>query len=97
MADVTSGEWGDEYPAIRLDEEGIGAKAEAYMERTVYGSIDPAVAAANARLIAAAPELLEVVRDIVSDCNGVINPGLYDLAVAALSKATLTTGGTDGR
>jgi len=42
---------------------------------------------ANARLIAAAPELLDVVLDIVSDCKGVINSGLYDLAVKAIAKA----------
>lgn len=47
-----------------------------------------AIAAANARLIAAAPDLLEIVRDIVSDCKGSINPGLHDLAVATIAKAT---------
>lgn len=41
----------------------------------------------NALLLAASPDLLEVVKDLVSDCRGVINPGLYDLAVAALAKA----------
>lgn len=42
---------------------------------------------ANARLIAAAPELLEVVRDLVTDGKGHVNPGFYDLAVKALAKA----------
>lgn len=42
---------------------------------------------ANARLIAAAPDLLEIVRDLVSDCEGTVNPGFYRLAVNALAKA----------
>lgn len=32
-------------------------------------------------------ELLEIVRDIVSDCKGVVNPGFYKLASEALAKA----------
>lgn len=44
-------------------------------------------AVANSRLIAAAPDLLEVVKDIVSDCKGVVHPSLYDLAVKAIAKA----------
>ncbi|MFN6952496.1 MAG: hypothetical protein ACK4NE_07870 [Albidovulum sp.] len=70
IADVASGEWGDEYPAIRLDQEGIGAKAEAYLERLVYGSIDPTVAAANARLIAAAPDMLETEQKLAAEVGG---------------------------
>lgn len=58
VAYVTCGEWADEYPAIRLMEHEGGTKAEAYMERIVYGSVDRHVALANARLIAAAPDLL---------------------------------------
>ena len=42
----------------------------------------------NARLIAAAPELLEVVLDILSDYKGIVNQGLYSLAEAAIAKAT---------
>lgn len=43
---------------------------------------------ADVRLIVSAPDLLEVVRDIVSDCKGHINPGLYEAAEKALAKAT---------
>jgi len=66
VAEVTRGKWGDSYPAIRLVEgEGMsGTKAEAYMERMDYGEIDEATAVANARLIAAAPELLEMLTRI---------------------------------
>jgi hypothetical protein len=43
----------------------LNRKAEAYMEQAGYGNIPEEVARANARLIAAAPELLGV-------CKGVI-------------------------
>lgn len=79
-----------------------GLKA-AKKDQSVYRYDITGIDHPDARLIAAAPDLFEVVRDIVSDCNGVINPGLYDLAATALAKATpqggeaptLTTGGTD--
>lgn len=46
---------------------------------------------ANARLIAAAPELLEALRDLLNDYDGGIEPGestLIDKARAAIAKAT---------
>ena len=59
IAQIISGDWGDEYPDVRLvKREGqIGQCAEAYIEKLVYGTIDENVAQANACLIAAAPEL----------------------------------------
>ena len=60
IAQIVSGEWGDDYPNIRLvaGQAGMGMVAEAYMDRIIYGEIDEEVAVANARLIAAAPDLL---------------------------------------
>jgi hypothetical protein len=46
------------------------------------------MAIANARLISACPELFEVALDIISDCKGIVNPGLYSLAEKAIAKAT---------
>ena len=60
IAKIESGEWGDEYAAIRFSDKGLtGTHAEAYMKCIAYGSIHEDVAEANVRLIAAAPELLE--------------------------------------
>ena len=60
VAEVVSGKWGDDYPAIRLvGESSIGQKAEAYMEQITYGEVSEELAEANARLIAASPDLLE--------------------------------------
>ena len=66
VASVTSGEWGDEFPDIRLckREDVIGQRAEAYIERIVYGSVKEETAEANARLIAAAPDLLALVEQV---------------------------------
>ena len=61
VAIVTSGEWGDEFPNIRLRprEDGMGSHAEAFTEMIVYGDVGKEIAKANARLVAAAPDLLD--------------------------------------
>ena len=56
VATITRGAWGDEYAAIRV-EEGIGGKAEAYMEMIEYGEVPIPEAEQNAHLIATAPDL----------------------------------------
>lgn len=101
VADVISGEWGDSYPALRLVDSdgnattpgGLDVKAGAYMERSAYGSVDPEEARANAKLIAAAPEMLEALRAFVGARHeygygqlGKINAALC-LACAAIEKA----------
>jgi hypothetical protein len=66
VAEITSGEWGDRYAAVRLTSTNpLDAKAEAYIELDAYGSVDEAVAEANARLIAAAPCLLSACKAFV--------------------------------
>jgi hypothetical protein len=70
IAEVTNGEWGDEYPAIRpVDTGGMsGTAVEAYMARIVYGKISHDTAKANGRLIASAPTLfsaLEYARNLI--------------------------------
>lgn len=62
VAKVISGDWGDDYPSIRLVGGSLERVAEAYMDQITYGRIDQAEADANARLIAAAPELLDALR-----------------------------------
>lgn len=63
VATVELGEWGDEYPAIRLDNSrgSMLAKAEAYMEKMVYGSISEEAGHANAHLIAAGPAMYDYI------------------------------------
>ena len=50
---MTVGKWGDEYPAIRIPEQGaIGAVAEPYMEMIEYGEIPiEAAEAASKRIV----------------------------------------------
>lgn len=62
VAVVTSGEWGDEYPAIRYI-EGTGmsdTQVEAYMRKLVYGEVGDKLATANAQFIALARTALPV-------------------------------------
>ena len=91
VAEVISGEWGDDYPAIRLtDDQGIsGTRAEAYMERIAYGSVKEECAVANARLIAAAPELLEacIAAYLHLGKLTLVNSDAFDKCDAAIRKA----------
>jgi hypothetical protein len=67
VATITSGNWGDDYPSIRLvGDSSLELKAEAYMEQITYGKVSEETAVANARLIAASPELLEACKQIDS-------------------------------
>lgn len=63
VAKVFSGEWGDEFPSIRLVGGSLELKAEPYMERFAYGTIPEDEAKANARLISAAPDMREALTD----------------------------------
>jgi len=94
IAKVESGKWGDEYPALRLVGPSIDQKAETYMDMIEYGKIDEDVAEANARLIAAAPELMEACKYVVSfhrehdSGNGeLFGLDFVTTCIAAISKA----------
>lgn len=64
IARITVGKWGDDYPALRLvGTSSLDTKAEAYMEQITYGEIGDDTATANARLIAAAPDLLKALKE----------------------------------
>ena len=62
IATAIIGDWGDEYPTIDVEETGPSMDAKvtvtARMEKTVYGTVSEEAAAANAALIASAPDLL---------------------------------------
>lgn len=62
VAKVTLGAWGDDYPSIRLVGGSLELKAEAFMEQITYGEVSKETAVANARLIAAAPEMIDALR-----------------------------------
>ncbi|MEN6532214.1 MAG: hypothetical protein ABFD89_01030 [Bryobacteraceae bacterium] len=72
VAEVVSGKWGDPYQTLRLvgpdgkeaQSGSLDIKAEAYTELIEYGQVDPDEAKANARLIAVAPDMLEVLRKV---------------------------------
>lgn len=67
VAKVESGEWGDDYPAVKITPSeggltGTHFEVQAYMEQIAYGRIDPEVAQQNALLIAMAPEMFELLQ-----------------------------------
>lgn len=71
IATVLAGEWGDEYPVLKItgDPSAIGAKVtvEAEMGRVAYGLISEDEAEANGILMAAAPVLLEALEGMVEN------------------------------
>ena len=86
VAKVERGEWGDRYPAIRVDENT--GKAEAYMEFASYGSIPEEFADANTWLIAAAPDLLAACEAVLLDVEPMaIGERAYELTVSAIKKS----------
>ena len=95
VAQVIRGEWGDEYPAIRIETPGaIGEKAEPYMEKIVYGSIDDETADANIRLMVQAPAMLALLERVLVDINEFNVIELDDVAehiVTLLKEAKLGT------
>lgn len=58
VCSITRGDWGDTYPVLRCIHDLTG-EYKAETEMIVYGHTPKDVAKANARLISAAPELLE--------------------------------------
>ncbi len=65
VAKVESGEWGDEYAALRVVEEPsiVGrVQIEAFKDIIGYGRIDPEVSRQNALLIALSPEMFELLQ-----------------------------------
>lgn len=86
IAKVTAGEWGDEYPSIRVIGPSMDAKAEVYIERVAYGSVGEEMAKANCRLIAAAPDLLAALQGCVEFMSPYDNE-TKKTALAAVRKA----------
>lgn len=88
VAEVTHGEWGDDFPAIRLvGDSTIDRKAEAYMEQITYGSVDDAEARANWHLISASPDLYAALVETLEIASRNEDGEWAVRARAALSKA----------
>ena len=82
VASLTHGDWGDDYPAIRLVGSGShDQKAEVYMKQNTYGSVNEATARANWHLIAAAPDLLLACKLAVTAMGDVVAAKTIQAAV----------------
>lgn len=70
VAKIECGDWGDEYPTLKLKGPSLDVKAVSVMDKIVYGSIDPEVAKANVKFIVKAcnshDELLEALKNAMS-------------------------------
>jgi hypothetical protein len=63
IAKVYSGDWGDDFPTIQIEGGSLERRAVAVMEQITYGHINQSVADANARLIAAGPDVLNALQE----------------------------------
>lgn len=95
VAQVTFGNWGDEYATLKQEGTSIEGRFQAVTDMIVYGSVPVDEAKANARLIAAAPDLYEALQGLIdalpsaeemAATGQVEGPGLV-AARAALAKA----------
>jgi hypothetical protein len=97
IAKVTSGDWGDDYPSLRISEPGILAVAEPYMAQVTYGHIPKDEAIANAALIVSAvnshKQLVEALRvakrmcDNINEFGHVTDQEFHDAAEAKIDAA----------
>ena len=85
VATVESGTWGDSFPTLKMTGGSFDRKVEAVIERIEYGEIDEAVAEANCKLIAAAPDLYEALERMTRLLKD--NYQLDDLAEQVITKA----------
>jgi len=94
VAKVERGEWGDTFPSIRFVDGkrpgSINPQVEAYTEMMSYGSVHEDVAEANAKLIAASPDLLEACKGAKKYLQeDLVEPGrtVFWKLVSAINKA----------
>ena len=74
VVEVIRGEWGDEYPAIKISRPGgINEPAVPYMEKIVYGEIPVEAFEANAAFIVLAVNNYEVHIQTLKDCRNYIH------------------------
>lgn len=95
IATFERGEWGNEWPSLRVVGGSLDRTAEPYMEFDAMGEIPDAEALANARLIAAAPvmraTLIAALAFLESHRSEFVRPEApdngYDHRIAAIRNA----------
>jgi hypothetical protein len=96
IAQITVGDWGDDYPSIRLvGDSSLALKAEPYMAQITYGHIEKEVAIANAAFIVKAVNAHDDLVKALRECRIAMwadNPAdgwkeIIEAADAALAKA----------
>lgn len=91
IAKVTVGEWGDEFPNLRVEGPILARQAIPFIDRIAYGNVDRHTAQCNAHLIAAAPDLEKALSQLVRAIrytSGVSLEFALKEADAAIAKAT---------
>jgi hypothetical protein len=90
VAEVAHGPWGDPYAALEITGGELDMQAKPVIKMIEYGIIPIETAEANARLIAAAPELLEALEKIAKmeiPHGSCVDNQMRDIARAAIAKA----------
>ena len=71
VAKITVGNWGDDYPSVRLvGDSSLDIKAEPYMAQITYGHVDKETAVANAAFIVRAVNAHD---DLVAACRDALD------------------------
>lgn len=84
ICSVQYGVWGDSYPTLKIEGLSLERKCVPVMEMIEYGEIPKEESEANSNLIAAAPDLLEALKDLTDEvgswlCSGDIGFGEEDV------------------
>ena len=89
IAKVVRGDWGDDYPSVRLvGNSSLALKAEPYMAQITYGHIEKETAAANGALIVRAVNAHDALVEALKACLPFIDDALD--AHSVMSQSALT-------
>lgn len=91
IAKITAGDWGDDYPSIRLvGDSSLSLKAEPYMAQITYGHVAKETAEANAALIVRAVNAYEDLQARITGLESMLCDAQEEIAELRNAHETMT-------